>query len=278
VEIAMTHSPVVPRPGIVRRGLLTFALACAALLSPPVVAADNFSAAPAFDPLYPNPPFLQTNVDEYMVIVWEADRAAIEALLPPGIKPAATNTVGMSHYVVREGAGLAPYEASYVFAEVEGMDDPGGGKARWFLWGLYSPDRAVAALREVMGFAPRLGTTRVTESGKKMRGAGTRDGKEILASEILSKGEAAAAGGTLHYAVLRNVPTMMGNATASSELVMHPVSWTGRVTMADPVSVKINLPDAHPLKKLEPKKLLYGYSGKDVNWVFGHTKLIEKRQ
>jgi hypothetical protein len=70
----------------------------------------------------------------------------------------------------------------------------------------------------------------------------------------------------------------MGNATASSELVMHPVSWTGRVTMADPVSVKINLPDAHPLKKLEPKKLLYGYSGKDVNWVFGHTKLIEKRQ
>ncbi len=274
----MTHSPALPRPGIVRRGLLTFALACAAVLSPPVVAADNFSAAPAFDPLYPNPPFLQTNVDEYMVIVWEADRAAIEALLPPGIKPAASNTVGMNHYVVREGAGLAPYEASYVFAEIEGMDDPGGGKARWFLWGLYSPDRAVAALREVMGFAPRLGTTRVTESGKKMRGAGTRDGKEILSSEIMNKGEAAVAGGTLHYGVLRNMPTMMGNATASSELVMHPISWTGRVTMADPVSVKINLPDAHPLKKLEPKKLLYGYSGKDVNFVFGHTKLIEKRQ
>lgn len=274
----MTPSPVAGRRGIVRRGLLSFALACAAVLSAPAGAADTFSAAPAFDPLYPNPPYLQTNVDEYMVIVWEADRAAIEALLPPGIRPAASNAVGMSHYVVKEGAGLAPYEASYVFAEVEGMDDPGGGKARWFLWGLYSPDRAVAALREVMGFAPRLGTTKVTESGKRMRGAGSRDGKEILTSEIQNKGDAAAVGGTLHYGALRNVPTMMGNATASSEVVMHPISWTAKVTMADPVSVKINLPDNHPLRKLEPKKLLYGYSGRDVNFVFGHTKLIEKRQ
>lgn len=274
----MPQFPIPPRRSALLRGLLAILFACASALSPPASAADGFSAAPAFDPLYPSPPYLQTNVDEYMVIVWEADRAAIEALLPPGVRPAATNTVGMSHYVVREGAGLAPYEATYVFAEVEGMDDPGGGKARWFLWGLYSPDRAVAALREVMGFAPRLGTTRVTESGRKMRGAGSRDGKEILVSEILNKGDAATVGGTLHYPALRNVPTMMGNATASSDLVLHPISWTARVTMADPVSVKLNLADNHPLKRLEPKKLLYGYSGKDVNFVFGHTKLIEKRQ
>jgi hypothetical protein len=255
-------------------GIITaFGLSLAATAA----AAGDFRSAPAIDPLYPNPPFLQTNVDEYMVTVWEADRAAIAAMLPPGIEPAATNTVGMSHYVVREGAGLAPFEATYVFAEVEGFDDPGGGKGRWFLWGLYSPDRAVTALREVFGFGPRLGTTKVAETGKRLRGAGSWNGKEVLASEVVAKADPpVSVGGVLHYPGMRNVPTVLG-ATASSELLLHRIAWTAKVQMADPVSVKIDLPDGHPLRKLAPKKLLYAYYGKDVNWVFGHIQVIEGR-
>lgn len=162
--------------------------------------------------------------------------APIEALLPPGVKPAATNTVGLSHYVVREGAGLAPYEATYLFAEVDGYDDPAGGKARWFLWGLYSPDRAVAALREVIGFAPRLGTTKVMESGKRVRGAGSRDGKEVLSSELNVKSDpAVSAGGILHYPQLRTQPTVLG-AIGSSELVLTRIAWTAKVQMAEPIA------------------------------------------
>lgn len=241
-------------------------------------AADGFTSSPPFDPLYPNPPYLQTNVDEYMVTVWEADRAAIEAVLPPGLRPAASNTVGMSHYIVKEGAGLAPYEASYLFAEVDGFDEPGGPKGRFVLYGLYSPDRVVSAMREVLGFPMRLGATKVVETGKRVRGAGSRDGREVLVSEVVNRNDAAGAAGTLPYVALRVVPTAMGNAVASSELLMHPVAWTARVTMADPVAVKILLPDNHPLRKLEPKKLLYAYTGRDVNWVFGHSKLVEVRK
>ena len=148
-------------PGLRRaRWLASLVFAVTAAAAPPTVCGEGFVGTPPFDPLYPKPPYLQTNVDEYMVTVFEADRDAIQALLPANIRPAASNTVGISHYVVREGAGLAPYEASYIFAEVEGFDDPAGGKGRWFLYGLYSPDRAVAALREVLGFSPRQSSTR----------------------------------------------------------------------------------------------------------------------
>lgn len=241
------------------------------------VRAEGFAAQPSFDPLYPNPPWLQTNVDEYMVTVFEADRAAIQALLPPGIRPAAGNTVGLSHYIVREGSGLAPYEATYLFAEVEGFDDPSGGKGRWFLWGLYSPDRAVVALRDIMGIGPRLGTTRIDTSGRRIRGSGSRDGKVVLASEITLKGDGPApVGGVLHYPSLRVRPTALGGL-AGSELVLSRLPWHAKLQMADPVSVTLDFPADHPLKKLEPKKLLYAYTGKDVNWMFGHIQVLESK-
>jgi hypothetical protein len=252
-------------------------MAVVGLLVDGAVHAQGFAAPPSFDPLYANPPWLQTNVDEYMVTVFEADRAAIQALLPPGIRPAASNTVGLSHYIVREGAGLAPYEATYLFAEVEGFDDPSGGKGRWVLWGLYSPDRVVVALRDIMGIAPRVGATKIDTSGRRIRGAGSRDGKVVLASEISLKGDGPApAGGVLHYPALRVRPTVQG-ALASSELVLSRLPWHAKLQMADPVSVTLDFPAEHPLRKLEPKKLIYAYTGKDVNWMFGHIQVIEAK-
>jgi len=250
-------------------------LAALAMGAPPAICADNFGRAWSLDPLYPSPPYLQTNVDEYMVTVYETDRDAIQALLPAGIRPAASNTVGISHYVVRQGTGLAPYEASYIFAEVEGFDDPAGGKGRWFLYGLYSPDRAVAALREVLGFSSRLGTTKVVESGKRLRGAGSREGKELFSTEIQAKSDGPAAlGGVLHYPVLRQFPNVDGQGASASGLVVHHIAWTANVQMAEPVSVKLTFPDGHPLSKLQPKRLLYAYFGKDVNFVFGHVEVM----
>jgi hypothetical protein len=259
------------------RALVAVGLAALGLLSGGAVHAQGFAAPPSFDPLYANPPWLQTNVDEYMVTVFEADRAAIQALLPAGIRPAASNTVGLSHYIVREGAGLAPYEATYLFAEVEGFDDPSGGKGRWVLWGLYSPDRVVVALRDIMGIAIRVGTTKIDVSGRRMRGAGSRDGKVVLASEISLKGDGPApAGGVLHYPALRVRPTVHGTL-ANSELVLSRLPWHAKLQMADPVSVTLDFPAEHPLRKLEPKKLLYAYTGKDVNWMFGHIQVIETK-
>jgi hypothetical protein len=279
VLLALLNRPA-PRRA---RWLAGLVVAAAAAAAPPAVCAEGFAGTPPFDPLYPKPPYLQTNVDEYMVTVFEADRDAIQALLPPGIHAAASNTVGISHYVVRQGAGLAPYEASYIFAEVDGFDDPAGGKGRWFLYGLYSPDRAVAALREVLGFSSRSGTTKlvesgVVESGKRLRGAGSRDGKELFSTEIQAKGDGPAPlGGVLHYPVLRQLPAVDGTGTSASELVVHHIAWTANVQMADPVSAKLAFPEAHPLSKLQPKKLLYAYFGKDVNFVFGHAEVIGRR-
>ena len=68
-------------------------------------AADAGTVCPRFGALYPKPSSLYANVDEYMVSVFEADRVIIEALLPQGMRAAASNTVGVSHYVVRGLSG-----------------------------------------------------------------------------------------------------------------------------------------------------------------------------
>jgi hypothetical protein len=261
-----------------RRRLLTFAGAAfgAAALPAPFARAEQYSALPAFDPLYPRPPYLQLGVDEYFVAVFEADRDALVALLPKGLTPAASNSFGVSHYIVRKGVGLAPFEANYFFVEVDGFDAPDGGKARVPVYGLYSPDRVVTAMREVMGYPMRLGNTKIEAAGKRMKGTALRDGKELWSTEIQLKGDPIPLSGQLHYLGLRNAPDALGVRPAIHELSLSRLSWSGDLTMADPQSLKLSFPDKHPMGRLTPKKMLYGYSGRNVNWVFGHNEVVAK--
>jgi hypothetical protein len=248
--------------------MLSALVACAVVN---VASAGASEGIPAFDPMYPRPPYLMTNVDQYIVTVFEADRSAIEGLLPPGIRPAASNTVGVTHYIARQGSGIIPYEGTSVWVEVDGFDAPGGAKARWVLYGLYSPDRAVSAFREVHGFPLRYGATKVELNGKRWRGAALRDGKEVIVSEMSVKGEApTAASGVAHYPVLRDDTTTSSGTAIAPALWVNRVPWSGQIHMAEPVSLRFNLPDEHPLRKLEPKKLLYAFHCKDLSFAIGY--------
>ncbi|MSQ59976.1 MAG: hypothetical protein EXR36_10130 [Betaproteobacteria bacterium] len=243
-----------------------YGLLAVGIWSPPATA----PSPNRFAPPYPHPPYLETNVREYMVSMFEAERAAIQSLLPPGVQAASTNTVGISHYIIEDGAGsspgLAPFQATFIFAEVEGRDDPSGGKGRHMLWGLYSEDLALAALAGVLGLPMETGTTAFAESGGGVRGAGLSEGKEVIVSGINPKGDGPVTlGGVLHYPWVRQ----KAEAIPSPELVIQSVAWTAKVRTADLVSVKLNFPESHRMNRLKPKKLLYAYFGRDVNFEFG---------
>lgn len=267
-------------PNTARRLLTLLALMLSfgiGLGASPYAGAEQYAGAPAFDPLYPPPPYLQRNVNEFMMVVYEADRAAVQALLPPGIVPAPSNSVGVSHYVVREGEGLAPYEATYIYAEVEGFDAPDGSKGRWVLWGLYSPDRVVASLREVIGWPIRLGSTRLVNKRGWLRGAALREENELIISEIVDKGEAPlTVGGVAHYPLLKQLPAANGKDAAVHELLLHRVGYGAKIHMAEPISVTLRFPESHPLYRLRPKKLLYAYYATDVNFSFGDIAVLAR--
>ncbi len=246
-------------------------------------------AAPSpqrYAPPYPQPPYLETNVGGYMVSLFEADRSTIQSLLPPDVEAAASNTVGVSHYVVGNnpgaevgsGAVLAPFQATYVFAEVEGRDDPSGGKGRHVLWGLYSQDLVVATLGDILGLPMRVGTTVFTEKGAVLQGSGISEDDQIIVSGIRPKGDGPVTlGGVLHYPSIRHKAVTDAMQTPSPELLIQPIAWTASVLMADLVSMKLNFPENHPLKGLEPRKLLYAYYGRDVSFAFGDTPRVCRR-
>lgn len=235
------------------------------------VAADAESTPQRFRPPHPQPPYLETTVSQYMVSMFEADRAAIAALLPPGLEAASTNTIGVSHFLRSRGDGFAPIEASFVFAELEGFDDPAGGKGRHMLWGLYSADLELAALADVLGLPMKVGTTAIDESNNGLVAWGHSDGEPVIVSGISPKSHGPITlGGVLHYPSLQRNP-----ATAEGvELKIQPISWTASVHPADLVSIRLNFPKGHKLHRLEPKRLLYSYFAQDVNFAFGNEPKV----
>lgn len=247
-----------------------YALLAVGVWTPAAAEAD--SPRVRLKPPSPQPPYLETTVSEYMVSLFETDRSVIESLLPPGLNPAPTNTVGVSHFVLGAADGprvaLAPYEATFIFAEIEGRDDPSGNKGRHVLWGLYSEDLEVAALADVLGLPMRVGTTAIRETEGEWIAAGNSGGEPMIVSGISPKGNGPITlGGVLHYPSLR-YKSIPGDGV---ELDIQPISWTASVQIADLVSMKLNFPVGHPLERLEPRRLLYSYFGQDLNFEFGST-------
>jgi hypothetical protein len=71
----------------------------------------------------PRPPYLVVG-SEHLIVFFEAEESALKSLLPPGVKPAAGNVVGLNMYRTQQVVGLVPYTASYLWINVDGFDSP----------------------------------------------------------------------------------------------------------------------------------------------------------
>jgi hypothetical protein len=202
-------------------------------------AAEPSGANAAHVSSVPKPPYLVTLTD-HLSIVFEADESALKSLLPPKLKPAAGNTVGLNMYRA-DPVGLAPYNASYLWINVDGVDSPDGSKGRWMVQGWYGPEPVPTAFRTQLGFPVELGETRLEHESNRIHAVLTRGGTALIDSTIaLKEGGPAPVGALLNYPVSRQNLSGAAASTAKSDIAVNRIPFTGEVTAASPVSLEFH--------------------------------------
>ncbi len=143
-------------------------------------------------------------------------------------------------------------------------------------YGWFGPDRAMSAVREVIGFPAKLGATELKREGNSIRASLTRDGVELIKATIAPKESLGIRGGMLHYPTMKEPPAAHGTQTLVSQLILNPPAFIGEIFPAEPVSIEFKVPDKDPLKKLEPKRLLQALYMKNVSFVLGYTDVVKE--
>jgi hypothetical protein len=204
----------------------------------------------------PRPPYL-ISLTELLTIVFEADESALKSLLPPGIKPAAGNVVGLNMYRAEQAVGLAPYTATYLWVNVDGFDSPDGTKGRWMAQGWYGPEPVPTVLKNQMGFPVQLGVTRLERDRNRVHAVLSSDGVDLLDATItLKEGNPIAASGILNYPALARNISAPAVQPAMSDIVVNRIPFTAESMPATPVSMDLHFRSTDAAKALQPKKLL----------------------
>jgi hypothetical protein len=196
-------------------------------------------------------PWLVSGAHMYQVGVAWNDEAL--KLLPAGLKATAERTGGINIYQAPKGYGLSPYQAGYVWIDVEGHDSADGAKGRYIMQGGVGPEKSQAALRALFQSDIVPGGTQLEDGGVK-RATGIRNGQSWAQIEIKSSGECQPVAGTFNYPI------------SGSEMIQIP--YTGEACKAEPGSAKLTLPQGEKGAALQPAKLLWAAELRDTNFAF----------
>lgn len=200
----------------------------------------------------PVPPYLIAGTNHVIVgVAW--DPAAVQKMLPPGMKLAEGATGAINIYQTSKGYGISPYQSVYFWVDVEGYDSPDGTKGRWMLVGAYGPQEKTSAAFRENGFPVRNGTSRFEATDQGKRAIGTVNGKDVVMVEIKSSSEPCeAASGLLKY------PTILAN-----KVVVNEIPFVGDMCKAEPVSVNVTAPENDPFAAFKPVKTLWAFEFKN---------------
>ncbi|MFO7854385.1 MAG: hypothetical protein R6V44_04015 [Paracoccaceae bacterium] len=226
---------------------------------PAAAAAALLLALPAAAEEAPPPPWLMTGANTVTVAVtW--NEAAVGALLPEGVVPAADLSGGVNVYRTEGGYGFGPYESAYAYVNVEGWDSASGAPARYILGGWYGPDpKVAAAMRRRFGAAVETGESAQRAEGEDWIGEGG-DGTGAIRVRVTPGGDCVPAAGTLNY---------VAPAAPGLGLGLLKIPFEGAFCPAAPVSVEIDAPEGSPMARLEATSMLGGGQLKDGTFSFG---------
>jgi hypothetical protein len=224
-----------------------------------VQAAEPSGANAAQASSTPKPPYL-ISVTDSLSIVFEADESALKSLLPPNIKPAASNTGGLNMYQAAKVLGLVPYTCSYLWIDIDGFDSPDGTKGRWPVQGWLDPEPVPTAFKSQLGFSTELGVTRFEHEGNRIHATLSSNGANLLDATIaLKEGSPSAAGGLVNeFGSRRNLSGGVAQG-ATSDIVVNRVPYTAEVSAASPVSSAFHFRTSDAVKVLQPKRLLAAF-------------------
>src|SRR5438132_3644098 len=145
---------------------------------------DKPRGLPFLKPLYGLPPYQYTD-DVVLIVVYEAEAAAIREVLPRELEPLDGNVVAMCFFLCPDVTGLGPHNFSMPCIPVRYGDYQGQ-----FVPYLYtSTDASLASYREIQGWPAVLGQTEITETPAGINARVTRNGREVMRATAQVGGE-----------------------------------------------------------------------------------------
>jgi hypothetical protein len=206
----------------------------------------------------PAPPYL-VNKNNTVVLGVSGDEERMKKLAPRGVKLAPGGTAVVIMYLGNDAYGLPAYSSSWLGLEVDGLDAPGGGKARMMIRGIYGPSSVATALAKYFNYPTVEGSTRVEKDGQRIVAVGSVGAREWMRAELTLKSEPCSRGAGMVHEV---TPTRSG-----SGMQLIKIPNVGDWCPAESATFEINAPASDPLGQLGPLKVLWaGYWVGTFGW------------
>ena len=220
------------------------------------LSADKPRGLPFLKPLYAPPPYQYTD-DVVLIIVYEAEEAAIREVLPRELEPLPGNTVAMCFFLCPDVTGIGAHNFTMPCIPVRYGDYTGQ-----FVPYLYtSTDASLACYREGQGWPAVLGQTELMEAGGRVRARVTRDGREIMRANATVGGETITTLDFLPIILYKEIPSMDGQSCDDAYFLTSTSLLTNLNFRAGSGELNFTDPGDDPVARLKPLKIasaLYG--------------------
>jgi acetoacetate decarboxylase len=221
-----------------------------------VLSADKPRGLPFLKPLYGSPPYQYTD-DVVLMIVYEAEEAAIREVLPRELEPLPGNTVAMCFFLCPDVTGIGPHNFTMPCIPVRYGDYTGQ-----FVPYLYtSTDASLACYREGQGWPAVLGQTEIMKEGGHIRGRVVCNGREIILAEAKVGGQVITSLDFLPIILYKEIPSIDGQGCDAAYFLTSTSLLTNLHFRSGDGELRFTDPGDDPVARLKPMKVssaLYG--------------------
>ena len=214
------------------------------------LSADKPRGLPFLKPLYGLPPYQYTG-DIVLMIVYEAEAAAIREVLPRQLEPLPGNTVAMCFFLCPDVTGMGAHNFTMPCLPVWYGDFAGQ-----FVPYLYtSTDASLACYREIQGWPAVFGETEIVENDGKVQARVVRNGREIINATAQVGGESITSLDFLPVILYKEIPSFDGQSCDAAYFVASTSRLTNLKFKAGSGELSFPDPGDDPIARLAPVKI-----------------------
>lgn len=205
---------------------------------------------PFLKPLYGFPPYQYTG-DVVLMIVYEAEEAAIREVLPRELEPMPGNIVAMCFFLCPDVTGIGPHNFTMPCIPVRYGDYQGQ-----FVPYLYtSTDASLAAYREGQGWPAVFGDTEINDDGNgKISARVVRNGREVMRASATVGGDKITTLDFLPIILYKEIPNIDGTDCDVAYFMTSTSKLTNLDFQAGSGELSFSDPD-DPISRLKPLKV-----------------------
>lgn len=217
---------------------------------------SQFRGSPFLAPLYGPPPYQYVD-DVVLIVVYEADPAALREVLPADLAPLPEHTVAMCFFLCPEVSGIGPHSFTMPCIPVRHGEFVG----QYVPYLYTSTDASLACYREGQGWPALLGQTEIVAAQGRVRARVTRDGREIVCATAEVGGEILTTLDFLPMIFYREFMSADGSRRESAYLTSSTSRFTNIRFQAGSGTLRYGDDPRDPIARLAPRRIvtaLYG--------------------